>query len=456
MTGDGTHHQFRLPRRPDRRPRRRRRSRAAWKRRCSPATPQGERQVNYRLRDWGISRQRYWGCPIPVIHCAGLRHRAGAATATCRSTLPEDVTFDRPGNPLDRHPTWKHVACPNCGGAARRARPTPWTPSSIRPGISPASPRRMRTTPTDRAAADHWLPVDQYIGGVEHAILHLLYSRFFTRAMRDDRPSRPRRALRRPVHAGHGRPRDLSPTPTAMGQARPRCGSSRTTASATRRRARAPASAVEIGPIEKMSKSKRNTVDPTDIIDELRRRHRALVHAVRFAARARRDLDRGRRRGRPPLRAARLAAGRRGRRWRRACRRPASRAQRCSATTALALRRHGHRTLDAVASDIEGLRFNVAVAQHLRAGQRRCCGAAATASPGGPATALGWALREALELLVQMIAPMMPHLAEECWKALGHKRLVAEPRLAGGRAGAAGGRHDHCCRCRSTARSAPN
>ena len=145
--------------------------------------PVAQRQVNYRLRDWGISRQRYWGCPIPVIHC----DKCGVVPLPASElpvTLPEDVSFDKPGNPLDRHPTWKYVKCPSCGGEARRETDTmdtfvdsswyfirftdPWNAASA----------------TMPAIANKWMPVDQYIGGIEHAILHLLYSRFFTRGMR--------------------------------------------------------------------------------------------------------------------------------------------------------------------------------------------------------------------------------------------------------------------------------
>src|SRR5271170_4891357 len=142
-----------------------------------------QRQVNFRLRDWGISRQRYWGCPIPIIHCQAC----GVVPVPAKDLpvqLPDDVDFDRPGNPLDRHPTWKHVKCPQCGGPARRETDTMDTFVDSSWYFERFTDPWIKSAPTDRPMVDAWMPVDQYIGGIEHAILHLLYSRFFTRAMK--------------------------------------------------------------------------------------------------------------------------------------------------------------------------------------------------------------------------------------------------------------------------------
>ena len=225
--------------------------------------PVAQRQVNFRLRDWGISRQRYWGCPIPIIHC----EKCGAVPVPEQHlpvTLPDDVTFDRPGNPLDRHPSWKHVTCPTCGGEARRETDTmdTFVDSSwyfVRftdPWISEA--------PTQREIADAWMPVDQYIGGIEHAILHLLYSRFFTRAMKVaghvglDEPFAGLFTQGMVVHETYQKADGSWAAPTEI----------KIEGADDHRRATliATGEAVQIGPIEKMSKSKRNTIDPDDII----------------------------------------------------------------------------------------------------------------------------------------------------------------------------------------------
>ncbi len=224
--------------------------------------PQGKRQVNYRLRDWGISRQRYWGCPIPVIHC----ETCGVVPVPEKDlpvALPDDVEFDRPGNPLDRHPTWRHVDCPVCGAPARRETDTmdTFVDSSWYFARFTAPDAEAPTIPD---VADAWLPVDQYIGGIEHAILHLLYSRFFTRAMRAtghvslDEPFRGLFTQGMVTHETYQ---------TASGEwVSPADVTIETTDGARKATRTSTGEALTIGAIEKMSKSKLNVVDPDDII----------------------------------------------------------------------------------------------------------------------------------------------------------------------------------------------
>ena len=225
--------------------------------------PQGRRQVNYKLRDWGISRQRYWGCPIPVIHCEACGI-VPVPEADLPVRLPDDVTFDAPGNPLDRHPTWKHVACPVCRGPARRETDTMDTFVNSSWYYARFIDPWNEAAPTTPELANSWLPVDQYIGGVEHAILHLLYSRFFSRAMSKcghldvAEPFAGMFTQGMVVHETYWDPRGAWLSPAEV----------RIEADATGRRAFALGSdtPIEIGPIEKMSKSKRNTLDPDEII----------------------------------------------------------------------------------------------------------------------------------------------------------------------------------------------
>ena len=265
----------------------------------------GEGTTVFRLRDWGVSRQRYWGTPIPIIHCD-----ACGAVPVPRDqlpvVLPEDVDFDIPGNPLDRHPTWKHVACPSLrrrGGARdRHAR-------HVRRFVLVFHPLRQPARATSRSTARsprRGCRSTQYIGGVEHAILHLLYARFWTRALAQIGMHRRRRAVRRPVHAGHGDARDLSQsTPTAQlavarrGRAARRRMVEIATGAAGRGRPRR--EDVEVEEEHRRSRADRRPIW---------RRRGALVHAVRLAARARPAVVRGRDRGRVALRPAAVAAGR--------------------------------------------------------------------------------------------------------------------------------------------------
>ena len=281
--------------------------------------PVAERKVNFRLRDWGISRQRYWGCPIPIIHCDACGV-VPVPKDQLPVVLPEDVSFDVPGNPLDRHASWKHVDCPQCGGKARRETDTMDTFVDSSWYFARFTDPTLVDKPTDRATVDHWLPVDQYIGGIEHAILHLLYSRFFTRAMKKtghagiDEPFAGLFTQGMVVHETY---KDQS-----GGWVLPADVRFETQGSARK------AFHVET------SAPDRDRLDREDVeVEEehgrsgrdhrlLRRRHRALVHALRLAAGARRDLDRGGRAGRRPLRPARVAPHWRDRRahGRRQCR----------------------------------------------------------------------------------------------------------------------------------------
>ena len=223
----------------------------------------GEARVQFRLRDWGISRQRYWGCPIPMIHCDACGV-VPVPAADLPVTLPADVDFDAPGNVLDRHPTWKHVACPCCGAQARRETDTMDTFVDSSWYFARFTDPWNEAAPTTPAVADRLLPVDQYIGGVEHAILHLLYSRFFTRAMSRvgmlslDEPFRGLFTQGMVVHETY---RDADGAWVSPDEIRVEG------TGADRRAALLGFGApVEIGSIEKMSKSKRNVVDPDDII----------------------------------------------------------------------------------------------------------------------------------------------------------------------------------------------
>ena len=383
--------------------------------------PQGQRKVNYRLRDWLISRQRYWGCPIPVIHCDAC----GAVPVPVKDLpveLPYDVSFDKPGNPLDHHPTWKHVDCPQCGKPARRDTDTMDTFVDSSWYFARFTDPWNEEEPTTLSAVDGkqgWLPVNQYIGGVEHAILHLLYSRFYTRAMKATghlnevvEPFEGMFTQGMVVHetyrAGSG-PNGQWLTPAEV----------RVEMVDGERRAflLSDGSPVEIGPIEKMSKSKKNTVSPEEITDsygadtarwfmlsdspperdvEWTDDGAAGVH--RFVQRVWRLVAEGA----GPVRNVVPKAA--------------------TAGPALPVSKAVHKAIKLVGEDFEKLAFNRAIARIyelvnvLQPALARMSEDAAASS----------AMREALEALVLLIAPVMPHLAEECWAALGGAGLAAE------------------------------
>jgi leucyl-tRNA synthetase len=376
--------------------------------------PVAQRQVNYRLRDWGISRQRYWGCPIPIIHC----DKCGVVPVPEKDlpvTLPEDVSFDKPGNPLDRHPTWKNVACPKCDGQARRETDTMDTFVDSSWYFARFTDPWNTSAPTSPTIANEWLPVDQYIGGIEHAILHLLYSRFFTRAMHKtghigmDEPFAGLFTQGMVVHETYrtksgewAMPADIKID--GIGDAR----SAKLTTTGE---------AVEIGSIEKMSKSKKNTVDPDDIIaaygadtarwfmlsDSPPERdviwtEEGVQGAWRFVQRLWRLVGE----------IADIKSGAR----------PAE-----FGPAALTVRKAAHRALAHVSDDIAKLRFNRCVA-HIYEFANALSDAIGSVETA-PTPDLAWAIVEAGDILVRLFHPMMPHLAEECWAALRHTTLVA-------------------------------
>ena len=351
----------------------------------------GEGTTVWRLRDWGVSRQRYWGTPIPIIHC-----RACGAVPVPKNqlpvVLPEDVSFDLPGNPLDRHPRWKHVLCPKCGAAAVRETDTldTFVDSSwyfIRFASQPGD------RPFDREEAERWLPVGQYIGGVEHAILHLLYARFWCRALKRigrldvEEPFRGLFTQGMVTHetymAGDGS--WLSPDEVRReGDDWIHIESGRP---------------VTPGRVEKMSKSKKNTVDPEPIVDQYG------ADSVRWFMLSdsppERDL---------PWSEAGIEGSWRfvQRLWR------MFQAIGDDDGEDRALDRKLHQTIAGVAQDIEALAFNKAVAKIYEL---------ANAIERSPPSA---SKEVALKTLIRLVAPMIPHLAEEAWRGLGHEGLIAD------------------------------
>jgi len=365
------------------------------------AAGQGKGATVYRLRDWGVSRQRYWGCPIPIIHCDSCG-AVPVPDAQLPVELPEDVTFDVPGNPLARHPAWKHVKCPSCGADAVRETDTldtfvdsSWYFARF------ADPTAAE--PIGAEAANRWLPVDQYIGGVEHAVLHLLYARFISRALSDAGLM----DVREPfaglftqgmvVHETYRRADGAWVEPTDV--------EILTEGGVRRARQLSTGEPVTIGDIEKMSKSKKNVVAPAEILDthgvdagrlfvlsdspperDVQWTPGGLEGAGRFVQRVWTLFD-----GHDPAKPGDPAADE-------------------------ALRRETHKAIKAVTEGVDGFRFNSAIAKLY----------AFVATVRDHEAAGGAARAEALSALARLIAPFTPHLAEEGWTRLGHADMVLD------------------------------
>ena len=372
---------------------------------------QGERTTQYRLRDWGVSRQRYWGCPIPVIHCESCGI-VPVPEQDLPVVLPEDVTFDKPGNPLDHHPTWKHTSCPTCGKVAVRETDTFDTFIESSWYFARFCSPKAEDVAFTREAVDYWLAVDQYIGGIEHAVLHLLYSRFWTRAMKQCgylNVEEPFAGLFTQGMVNHETYKDaatgawLAPTDIRKNDL----------GDYIRNDNDGP---VTVGRVEKMSKSKKNVVDPAHIIGtygadaarlfmlsdspperDLEWTEAGIDGAWRYINRLWRMVTESAVEL-PPAGAAK----------------PDTLGARAEAT-----RRQVHKAIAGISEDLEKFRFNKAVARVRELSN-------ALAELDGKGEGEAWVLREGFEATARLIAPMMPHLAEELWAQLGHSTLLVD------------------------------
>jgi leucyl-tRNA synthetase len=368
----------------------------------------GKRQVQYRLRDWGVSRQRYWGCPIPIIHCTAC----GVVPVPNKDlpvVLPEDVTFDKPGNPLDHHPTWKNVACPKCSKPARRETDTMDTFVDSSWYFARFCSPHVTDQPTDRKEVDYWMAVDQYVGGIEHAILHLLYARFFTRAMKEEghvSVKEPFLGLFTQGMITHETYKSIDGRWLLPDEVE-----KRDDGTVLRKGTNEP---VTVGPAEKMSKSKKNVVSPEEITEsygvdcarwfmlsdtpperDSEWTHAGADGAWRFVQRIYRLVTELQ----PQLPA------------------PGTKAPAIFGEAATDLRRAAHRATHDLSNDIENIRLNRGVARIYELVKT-----ITDTKITGPDSA--WAMREALETLTKLLGPMMPHLAEELWVTLGGKDLL--------------------------------
>ncbi len=362
----------------------------------------GQGVTQYRLRDWGVSRQRYWGCPIPVIHCEDC-----GVLPVPEADLPVALPYDNidlsiPGNPLDRHPTFKHIDCPKCGKPARRETDTLDTFADSSWYFARFAGGNTKEKPFDKKIASDWMPVDQYVGGVEHAVLHLLYARFFTKGLRDcglfDLPSgEPFAGLFTQGMVTHAvftdsdgnyvMPADVIEDGNQLLHIETK-------------------QIIEKGDVIKMSKSKKNVVDPNDIIEgygadvarwfvlsdspperDVEWTEAGVIGAWRFANKVWALVSET-----PKMDPLSVASNTKG--------------------DALKLRRFAHKALAKITAGIESFRFNTSVAQIYE-----LTNALKKYEANDDAKA------EALGMLIRAIAPFMPHLSEECWSHLGGEDL---------------------------------
>ncbi len=362
----------------------------------------GKSSVNYRLRDWGVSRQRYWGCPIPIIHCldCGI---VPVPETDLPVVLPNDINLDEPGNPLERHPAWKNVDCPTCGKAARRESDTfdtffesSWYFARF------CSPKAE--TAFERKAAEYWLPVDQYIGGIEHAVLHLLYSRFFTRAMEKCgylNISEPFEGLLTQGMVCHETYQDGQGNWLFPDEAE---------------KIQDSGGDITVGRSEKMSKSRKNVVDPESIIGSYGADTARLF--MLSDSPPDRDLD--------WTDSGIEGAWRYANRLWRIVHQPQAPIAPFGAVPpeklndgADVIMKKLHKTVDGVSGDLEKFHFNKAVARI-----REFTNDLESFTSEGKGA--DWVRRQGLETIVCLIGPMMPHLGEELWHSLGHQTLLAD------------------------------
>lgn len=368
---------------------------------------QGNAETQYRLRDWGVSRQRYWGCPIPIVYCP-----------TCGTVevpedqlpvkLPEDVTFDKPGNPLDRHPTWKHVSCPKCGTNATRETDTMATFVDSSWYFARFVDPKNTKKPFDRDLANKWLPVDQYIGGIEHAVLHLLYARFFTRAMKECGYLDIEEPFKRLFTQGmltHQWFKDLDGKWLFPHEVEKQNGEWVKASDG---------SAIIAGDVIKMSKSKKNTVDPIAAIETYG------ADAARLFVMS----------DSPPEKDFEWSNSGIDGSWR-----FLNKLHRFVTETELpamdnkpegefseagnALQKAAHRAIQVFTDSLEKFQFNSALARY-----REFTNEIFAFKPQNDADK--WALRKAVIVMVQLIQPFMPHIAEEMWQQLGNQTMLAE------------------------------